>query len=461
MSPPPRPSAEEAAAKRAAQELEQLARDKRTLFVSNLAVRAGEREVFELFSGGGVVTDVRILTDRGSTRSKGLAYIEFKSEEECAKAQAALLGRIFMGQKFVLRNCSGDTQKSADIAAQKAAEASLKKTQDPEAAAKAAAAAAAAITAAGRPRFPQAVAAPAAAAAVAAAAAAAGPDNSAVQPTVVVSNLPDGLEEDDIRGVFEAMGEIKHVEYVARDHKATVTFASSDAAMTAYKHLNGVELGENKMIIEPPPRVMAPSAQAANVAAAAAVRQQQVAAKPQMQGLQAAMAMAKQLMQQAGGQKASEALDDMAGDRAGVSFDRQSRQALMAKLAGGAASSIIGAPPEKDQAAAQPVAPPAAPPQPPSTCIKLENMFDPAEETESGWQEDIKEDVASELSKHGKLEHIFLDDHSLGDIYVRFGTVAAATLARGQMNLRWFGKKQVACNFMPLVEYTARFPADA
>merc|ERR1719460_1676701 len=99
--------------------------------------------------------------------------------------------------------------------------------------------------------------------------------------------------------------------------------------------------------------------------------------------------MAKQLMQQAGGQKASEALDDMAGDRAGVSFDRQSRQALMAKLAGGAASSIIGAPPEKDQAAAQPVAPP-------STCIKLENMFDPAEETESGWQEDIKEDVASE-----------------------------------------------------------------
>ena len=42
-------------------------------------------------------------------------------------------------------------------------------------------------------------------------------------------------------------------------------------------------------------------------------------------------------------------------------------------------------------------------------CLLLTNMFNPAEETEPHWDEDIKEDVADEVAKYGTVETIHID----------------------------------------------------
>lgn len=50
-------------------------RDARTVFVSNLPLKADERDIREFFSKAGKVRDVRLITDRFSRKSKG--YVSF------------------------------------------------------------------------------------------------------------------------------------------------------------------------------------------------------------------------------------------------------------------------------------------------------------------------------------------------------------------------------------------------
>lgn len=62
------------------------------LFVGNLPFRLTEEELNELFSQHGEVTSVKIVTDRVSGRSKGIAFVEFATEEDAKKAMEALNG---------------------------------------------------------------------------------------------------------------------------------------------------------------------------------------------------------------------------------------------------------------------------------------------------------------------------------------------------------------------------------
>ena len=65
--------------------------------------------------------------------------------------------------------------------------------------------------------------------------------------------------------------------------------------------------------------------------------------------------------------------------------------------------------------------PPAAvtgpPPQAPAAAatrfVKLENMFDPATETDEGWDEDIKDDTEEECGKYGRVLHCHVDKASM------------------------------------------------
>ena len=48
----------------------------------------------------------------------------------------------------------------------------------------------------------------------------------------------------------------------------------------------------------------------------------------------------------------------------------------------------------------------------PTRCLLLKNLFDPLQETEPNWWVDIAEDVKEECSKHGPVDHIFVDKDS-------------------------------------------------
>lgn len=87
------------------EELLQLTRDARTVFVGQLVVRAGERDIRKYFEQVGPVSEVQLIKDKSSGRSKGIGYVEFEDLE--AVPRALLLN----GQKLCMKHpacgCSG------------------------------------------------------------------------------------------------------------------------------------------------------------------------------------------------------------------------------------------------------------------------------------------------------------------------------------------------------------------
>ncbi|EJT97754.1 splicing factor CC1-like protein [Dacryopinax primogenitus] len=87
----------------------------RSVFVSQLAARLTARDLgyfFEEKLGEGSVRDVRIVTDRVSRRSKGIAYVELSSIDMVSRA-IALTGTIVMGLPIMVQLTESERNKVA------------------------------------------------------------------------------------------------------------------------------------------------------------------------------------------------------------------------------------------------------------------------------------------------------------------------------------------------------------
>ena len=73
---------------------------KKKLFVGNLSFETTESELKELFSQAGSVETVRIVTDPGTGRSKGFAFVEMQDGGD--KAISAMNGKAFMGRDLTV-----------------------------------------------------------------------------------------------------------------------------------------------------------------------------------------------------------------------------------------------------------------------------------------------------------------------------------------------------------------------
>jgi RNA-binding protein 39 len=103
------------------------------------------------------------------------------------------------------------------------------------------------------------------------------------------------------------------------------------------------------------------------------------------------------------------------------------------------------------QPAAQAVPPVAGTP---STCILICNMFDPATESGENWDEEIREDVLEECSKHGQVEHIKVEKVRPGGlVFVRFSAIGAASKAANTLNGRFFAGRTIISTFLELGIY--------
>ena len=91
-------------------ELERLERDARTVFAYNLSTKADEREIFQFFSAAGTVNDVRIIYDRNTPTSKGMAYVEF-AEESAVEPALACTGKILRNQVVMVK--ASEAEKNA------------------------------------------------------------------------------------------------------------------------------------------------------------------------------------------------------------------------------------------------------------------------------------------------------------------------------------------------------------
>ena len=62
------------------------------IYCGNLSFRATEDEIRELFSQHGEVTDVHLVIDRESGRSRGFAFVEMATDDQAKAAITALDG---------------------------------------------------------------------------------------------------------------------------------------------------------------------------------------------------------------------------------------------------------------------------------------------------------------------------------------------------------------------------------
>lgn len=413
-------------------EAEAAERDTRTVFAYNLPTKANERDVFEFFAPAGPVSDVRIIYDRNTSRSKGMAYVEML-DRTTVGAALGLSGSQLRGQMVMVK--ASEAEKNIAWQAEKASKAAV---------------AAVTATAAGNGAAIEAL--------------------GGAPAQLRVAGLHSGLDASDVRSVFSPFGPLAACALdPSTPGEADVVFVNARDAGHALSQLHGMELAGCALrlslapltALPPPPFASTPAILAASLAAQAAA---------------------------AGSLGGGHDLDDSA--EGGVRMDARGRAALMACLAGGAAATltpgangagaggmpgalgilgsagidpVTGRPVPLAAPAAPPPgpAPPAVvaanvrsiqgvlgPPSPiPTECVLLKNMFSPAEETEPNWWLDIQEDVAAECAKHGAVKHCWVDKASDGFIYLKFGAVAHAAAALAAMQGRWFAGRQVVAEF--------------
>jgi RNA-binding proteins (RRM domain) len=72
------------------------------LYVGNLSFDAVESDLFELFSGVGLVQNVEIVTNRQTQRSKGFGFVQMQTVDEAKRAVSELHDKEYMGRKLVV-----------------------------------------------------------------------------------------------------------------------------------------------------------------------------------------------------------------------------------------------------------------------------------------------------------------------------------------------------------------------
>ncbi|XP_047515514.1 RNA-binding protein 39 isoform X3 [Pieris napi] len=237
-----------------------------------------------------------------------------------------------------------------------------------------------------------------------------------------VGSLHFNITEDMLRGIFEPFGKIDHIQLMTDPDTGKskgygfLTFHNATDAKKAMEQLNGFELAGRPMKV-------------GNVTERAD-----------------------------GGSNTRFDADEL--DRAGVDLGATGRLQLMFKLAEGtglqippaAASVLMGA---GTALAAQPqITPPIA-----TQCFMLNNMFDPATETNPSWDIEIRDDVISECNKHGGVLHVYVDKASpQGNVYCKCPTIATAVASVNTLHGRWFAGRVITAAYVPLVNYHSLFP---
>jgi RNA-binding protein 23/39 len=89
-------------------------------------------------------------------------------------------------------------------------------------------------------------------------------------------------------------------------------------------------------------------------------------------------------------------------------------------------------------------------------------MYNPAEESEEGWELDIKEDVEAECSKYGKVVHTFVEGAAPGGlVWVMFAAAPAAAASAAALNGRFFAQRMIRVDYVQPTDYVSKFPETA
>lgn len=172
-------------------------RDARTVFCMQLAARIRPRDLEDFFSAIGKVRDVRIISDRNSRRSKGIAYVEF-CEIQSVPLAIGLTGQRLLGVPIIVQASQAEKNRLAAMAN------NLQKGNS-------------------------------------------GPKR------LYVGSLHCNITEDMLRGIFEPFGRIDNIVLMKDSGTGRskgygfITFSDSECARRALEQLNGFELAGRPM----------------------------------------------------------------------------------------------------------------------------------------------------------------------------------------------------------------------
>ncbi|KAM4610714.1 RNA-binding protein 39b isoform 1-T1 [Polymixia lowei] len=172
-------------------------RDARTVFCMQLAARIRARDLEDFFSAVGKVRDVRMISDRNSRRSKGIAYIEFL-EASSVPLAIGLTGQRLLGVPIIVQASQAEKNRAAAMAN------NLQKGN-------------------------------------------AGPMR------LYVGSLHFNITEDMLRGIFEPFGRIEGIQLMMDTETGRskgygfISFADAECAKKALEQLNGFELAGRPM----------------------------------------------------------------------------------------------------------------------------------------------------------------------------------------------------------------------
>lgn len=377
-------------------EIDDLTKDQRTVFVSQLTAKVNEAMIRSFFDQLGTVNNIIMIRDKNSGRHKGFAYVEMLDLE--AIPNCLLFNNVVPDfQKFPILVKASEAEKNFN--AKKETVSSVKSGDVKERT---------------------------------------GVMGGDPDCRLYIGNIHVNINEIALKTVLEQFGPTENVN-LHRDEMGTskgfafIRFTSPESALLALNNLAGVELAGRALKVG---RVIDNSLQSAvgqlpsmgipDVSSASAnwkLDDDDGGKGLQLNSQNRAMLMAK-LGQAAGIQVPS----------VPVNVDANSNP-LMYGLNGVPA------------ATAAPAIPPIA--GVPSTCFMIRNMFDAAEEEGDDWDEGIKEDVSEECSKYGVVEHCHVEKNKPGGIvFLKFNSINASFQAAGSLNGRFFGGRMLTVTFL-------------
>lgn len=392
-------------------ELKELERATRTVFAYNLNIKAEERDLYEFFSKAGTVTDIRLIMDRNTRKSKGLAYIEFAKQEEVFNA-LALTGHPLLGQAVMVK--ASEAEKNLAWEAQQQA----KQNQ---------------------------LAATSLIGVLDSSVAAAGPCN------LQVSNLQLELGDNDVRQLFEPFGPLDAV-HVVRDATgrstgtALVQFKSVADGCKAMQHWNGRPLADTVLSVT----LATIANEPAPIATVGELDEDDDGFKLNPQSRQALMT---RLANSAGLQTVASVFPAAVPMGLPAGLPMTGALGIMPGLQAAALATLPKVP--IGLQLEQGILGPASPI--PTPCLLLKNMFASSDMVGPEWEKEIGQDVKEECGKFGEVLHIYVDKNSKGFVYMKFVSQEAAQAAHRALNGRWYSGHQIVAEYQFLQVYNNHF----
>lgn len=393
-------------------------RDRRTVFVQQLAARLRTKELIAFFEKVGPVKEAQIVKDRVSGRSKGVGYVEFKKEES-VPAAIQLTGQKLLGIPIIAQLTEAEKNRQV--------------------------------------RNPEAVG-----------------SNSNQIPfhRLYVGNIHFSITESDLQNVFEPFGELEFVQLQKEEQGRSrgygfVQFRDPNQAREALEKMNGFDLAGRPIRVGLGNDKFTPESTASLLQRFQGQSHQQQFQGSAFSGAggRGPQATGGSNFDRAGGRDSDKgaggasALDDT--DVGAVNFNNYSRDALMRKLA----RADDPAPITKGRDEKREILKPKTEAKPlsvnvnmASRCVVLKNMFDPAEEEGENWEKELEDDVRAEAEeKYGHVVHIALDPNSQGDIYLKFDRVQGGENAIKGLNGRYFGGRMISATPVVDAVYSSLF----